>query len=162
VPALFIKHHYPAYSIAFKIGTLYTLALIFLIVFYWTSHSRTAKGFRGFLSFLVRFPMFLAVSMGMSLHNGIAVMEGYSGKKSKFLRTPKFNIRGKGDDWKGKRYFVGRISPLVALEGLLALYFAWGIYLAYYFGDAGLLPLHLLLTIGFGFVAFYSVRHAKA
>lgn len=162
IPALFIKHHYPSYGIVFKVGTLYTLALIFLIVFYWTSHSRKAKGWRGFLSFLVRFPMFLAVSMGMSLHNGVAVMEGYSGKKSRFLRTPKFNIRGKNDDWKDKRYFVGGISPLVALEALLTLYFAWGIVLAYYFGDAGLLPLHLLLTIGFGFVAFLSFRHAKA
>ncbi len=161
VPALFIKHHYPEYGIAFKIGTGYTLALLFLIVFYWTSFRRVEKGFRGFFRFLHRFPLFLAVSMGMSLHNGIAVLEGYSGKKSNFLRTPKFNIRSKGDDWKGKRYFVGRISPLVVLEGLLALYFTWGIFLAFHFGDPGLLPFHILLSFGFGFVAYYSVVHAR-
>ncbi|MFB6257260.1 MAG: cellulose synthase family protein [Flavobacteriales bacterium] len=161
IPALFIKHYRPEYGIAFKIGSVYVLALLFLILFYWTSFSRTMKGMKGFLLFLIRFPMFLAVSMGMSLHNGIAVLEGYSGVKSRFLRTPKFNIKGKADDWKGKRYMVGRVSPLTFLEGFLAVYFAWGIYLAYYFGDAGLLPFHLLLTIGFGFVTYYSVRHAE-
>lgn len=161
IPALFIKHYRPEYNIAFKFGSVYIIALLILVLFYWTSFSRAVKEGGGFLSFLVRFPMFLAVSMGMSLHNGIAVLEGYSGKRSKFLRTPKFNIKGKEDDWKGKRYIVGRLSPLTFLEAFLTLYFAWGIYLAWHFGDAGLLPFHLLLTIGFGFVTYYSVRHAS-
>lgn len=161
IPALFIKHYRPEYSIVFKVGSFYALALIFLIIFYSTSFFRTVSGVKGFLRFLLRFPMFLAVSMGMSLHNGVAVVEGYSGKKSRFLRTPKFNIKGKGDDWKGKGYLVGRLSPITFLEAILTLYFAWGIYLAWHFGDAGLLPFHLLLTFGFGFVTYYSVRHAS-
>jgi hypothetical protein len=49
----------------------------------------------------------------------------------------------------------------VAFEGLLAVYFAFGLAAGIYFGDAGLLPFHLLLTTGFAAVCYYSLRHAR-
>jgi hypothetical protein len=53
------------------------------------------------------------------------------------------------------------LSLLTALEGLLALYFLFGLFLAFWFRDFTLLPFHLLLFLGFGAVFFYSVRHAR-
>jgi hypothetical protein len=49
----------------------------------------------------------------------------------------------------------------VVLEGVLAAYFAFGLGAGMYFGDAGLLPFHTLLTFGFAAVCYYSVRHAR-
>ncbi len=43
--------------------------------------------------FVFLFPLFLALSMGLSLHNSIAVLQGYLCKKSPFVRTPKINIK---------------------------------------------------------------------
>jgi hypothetical protein len=44
------------------------------------------------LNFAILFPVFMAVSMGLSFHNSIAVIQGFRGKKSSFVRTPKFSI----------------------------------------------------------------------
>jgi hypothetical protein len=99
--------------------------------------------------------------MGFSLHNSIAVLEGHLGKRSEFVRTPKFNINSLSDTWKGNRYLRQKLSPNVILEGLLMLYFGFGLYSAFVVGDQGgdfgLFPFHLMLFIGFGYVFFKSL-----
>ncbi|WP_311136510.1 hypothetical protein [Hymenobacter cellulosilyticus] len=45
------------------------------------------------------------------------------------------------------------------LEGLLALYFLFGLGLGLYLRSYGLLPFHSLLTVGFGLIFYYSLRH---
>ena len=61
----------------------------------------------------------------------------------------------------GNKYFKKRINPLTALEGLMSLYFFGGLGLAFYFGDFALLPFHLLLSLGFLLVFYYSVQHTR-
>jgi hypothetical protein len=50
----------------------------------------------------------------------------------------------------------------VVLEGLLMLYFGFGMYSAFIVGDQGgdfgLFPFHLMLFLGFGFVFFNSLK----
>jgi hypothetical protein len=55
--------------------------------FYWTASKQTNPIKTGRHFFRI-FPMFLTVSMGLSLHNGLAVLEGLFGFKSDFIRTP--------------------------------------------------------------------------
>ena len=49
-------------------------------------------GFVKFIKYIGSFFTFFSIAMGFSLHNTIAVLEGHLGKKSEFVRTPKFNI----------------------------------------------------------------------
>ena len=105
--------------------------------------------------------MFLSISMGMSLHNTVAVIEGYIGKKTPFIRTPKFAIGKTGGNWSTNKYRSLKVSPLAFVEGLLTVYFVFGIVLAFKLGDYGMLPFHLMLTLGFGYVFFYSVKHSR-
>jgi hypothetical protein len=135
------------------------LSLLLLILFYWISATRVKK--IPLLLFLKQFCMFLSFSMGFSLHNSVAVFDGYMGKKIPFIRTPKFNISSSEDGWKGKKYLVTGISTITFLESLLALYFLMGVCFAFYFGDYGLLPFHGMLSLGFGSVAGYSFWHSK-
>jgi len=83
------------------------------------------------------------------------------GKRSEFIRTPKFNISSLKDSWKGNKYLRKKLSPNVILEGLLMLYFAFGLYSAFVVGDQGgdfgLFPFHLMLFIGFGYVFIKSL-----
>ena len=99
--------------------------------------------------------------MGFSLNNSIAVIEGHFGKKSEFIRTPKFNISTLKESWKGNKYIKKGISIHVVFEGLLMLYFAFGMYSAFIVGnqggDFGLFPFHLMLFIGFGYVFLNSI-----
>lgn len=161
LPMLFIRARWPFYQLYFKAGALFFISLLGLIVFYWTAFRRSSGGTaRSFITFLPRFFWFLALSMGLSLHNAVAVAEGYLGIKTPFIRTPKFNIRTRRDSWQTNAYRTASVSFLTILEGILALYFLAGIGLAFYFQDFGLLPLHIMLTLGFGGVFYYSLHHS--
>ena len=99
--------------------------------------------------------------MGFSFHNTLAVLEGHRGKRSDFIRTPKFNIKSLKDSWKKNKYTAKKVSKNVIVEGLLTLYFLFGMYSAFVVGkegDFGLFPFHLMLFIGFGFVFLNSFR----
>lgn len=161
VPLLWIKFKHPELSTVFKLASIFLIALPILAIFYWTSEQKVVKK-RPFWSFLIKFPAFLSVSMGLALHNAIAVGEGYLGIKTAFIRTPKFNLvdRERKKDWLKNSYLNRRISPLVILEIALAIYALFGIYLGIALEDYGLIPFHLFLLFGFAYVAFTSIQHA--
>ncbi len=162
VPMLFIKENSPEFGLLFKIASLFLLSFVILSYFYWVSMSRESQDkFKSFWEFIIIFPMFLSVSMGLSLHNAIAVVEGYVGRKTPFVRTPKFNITDRADGFKSNIYSIKKVSPITFLEGLMALYFLGGMGTAIYLNDFGLFPFHLMLFIGFSIVCFYSFKHAK-
>lgn len=162
VPILFIKYNFPEYKMVFNISSLFLVCTAILMLFYWTSYqNKTHNIFRNGMTFFYEFILFLSTSMGLSFHNSVAVMEGYFGKKSSFIRTPKFNIVTNNDKWKGNVYLANSLNIVTFLEGLLALYFLFGIVSAFILHDYGLLPFHIMLFWGFGFVFWLSVKHAK-
>lgn len=162
VPMIWVKHQHQELALVFQIASLFLLSFFILAYFYWISMSYDKVNKReSFGEFLRLFPMFLSISMGLSLHNAIAVVEGYIGRKTPFVRTPKFNINLSGTSFKGNRYLSHKISPLTVVEVLLTLYFIGGIYLAWATKDFGLVPFHLMLILGFGFVSFYTIKHSR-
>ncbi|MBC5994332.1 cellulose synthase family protein [Pontibacter cellulosilyticus] len=162
VPILFIKDNNPQLATLFKLGSVLLLSLLALVAFYWTAlYQQSYQAWKTTRRFVPDFFLFLCVSMGLSLHNSMAVAEGLLGKKSPFIRTPKYNLRHTQGTWKKQAYFMQSISALTVMEGILALYFAAGIWLAFRLGDYGLLPFHVMLVIGFGAVFFYSLLHSR-
>jgi cellulose synthase/poly-beta-1,6-N-acetylglucosamine synthase-like glycosyltransferase len=162
IPMLYIKNEYEHLKLYFFAMSFFVIStLIFFICYWFTYKNRYGGGIKGFLKYLLMFFTFFSVAMGFSLHNSIAVLEGHLGKKSEFIRTPKFNINGLKGSWKGNKYLSKKITPNVILEGLLMLYFAFGMYSAFIVGDQGgdfgLFPFHLMLFMGFGFVFFKSL-----
>ncbi|NND05710.1 MAG: glycosyltransferase [Saprospiraceae bacterium] len=109
--------------------------------------------------FLFMFPLFLAMSMGLSLHNTIAVIQGYLGKKSAFVRTPKFAIKNISDRLNKRKYLTGKLSATTVVEGFLCLYFIFAIFLGIYIDDCSLVLFHLLLAFGYGAIFYFSVKH---
>ena len=109
--------------------------------------------------FLILFPVFLSLSMGLSLHNSIAVIQGYLGKKSPFVRTPKFNIQHIKDSFKKQNYLAKNLGWTTIFEGLLSVYFFIGVLGGIYLNNTAFLLYHLSLMLGFGAIFFYSVRH---
>ena len=165
VPTLLIKSHTPELAWLFHASSFFALSVVILMIFYWHSMRKAfASGNDTTRAFVPRFFLFLSLSMGLSLHNAVAVLDGYIGRKTPFVRTPKFNIQNKQDQWSNTKYLVRGlkgISPITLLEGIMAIYFGWGIYLGIALEDVGLLPFHTMLFIGFSTVCFYSVRHAN-
>lgn len=101
---------------------------------------------------------FYAIAMGFSFQNSIAVLEGLLGIKSEFIRTPKFNIEALKEKWKDNIYISRKISKNTIVEGLLVLYFFFGLYSGFKLNDFALFPFHLMLFFGFGYVFVQSLK----
>ncbi|MEQ3498941.1 cellulose synthase family protein [Tenacibaculum sp. SSH1-16] len=162
IPMLYIKNEYAHLKIYFIVMSFFIVSTFIFFICYWFMYKRTyGGGFWNFIKYIGAFFAFFSIAMGFSLHNTIAVLEGHLGKKSEFVRTPKFNIKSLKDSWKNNKYIRKRPSLHVIIEGLLALYFAFGMYSAFTVGDQGgdfgLFPFHLMLFVGFGYVFFKSI-----
>ncbi|RMA66454.1 cellulose synthase family protein [Ulvibacter antarcticus] len=162
IPMLYIKNEYEHLKVYFYVMSFFVLSTIIFFICYWFMYKiMYGGGFKMFLKYTGMFFTFFSIAMGFSLHNSIAVFEGHIGKKSEFIRTPKFNIGALKDSWKDNKYLTKNISPNVIFEGVLMLYFGFGMYSAFVVGDQGgdfgLFPFHLMLFIGFGFVFFKSL-----
>lgn len=162
IPMLYIKNEYAHLKTYFIVMSFFVISTIIFFICYWyTYKSIYGGGLSRFFEYVGMFFVFFSIAMGFSVHNSLAVLEGHLGKKSEFIRTPKFNIKNLKDGWKGNKYLKKRISPNVIIEGLLMAYFAFGMYSAFVVGDQGgdfgLFPFHLMLFIGFGFVFFKSI-----
>jgi cellulose synthase/poly-beta-1,6-N-acetylglucosamine synthase-like glycosyltransferase len=150
----------PDYLVVFLTGLL-TIAAV-----YYVGNLRTAwhgeSTMRTIVKFVFIFPLFLSLSMGLSLHNSVAVIQGYLGRKTAFVRTPKFNIKSFADSFSGRNsYLAARVPFTTIMEGILAFYFLAAIVAAIYFDDTTFIVFHLLLTFGYGSICYYSIKHLR-
>lgn len=99
------------------------------------------------------FPVFMTLAMGLSLHNSLAVLEGWMGRESPFIRTPK---RG-SEDATGALYRPEPVSPWVMLELGLAGLALWGLLWALSHGQLILAVFLSAQVLGFGLVSAKSV-----
>lgn len=113
------------------------------------------------LTFPLTFIGFLIVNLGMSLYMALGIVEGYLGKKSEFVRTPKFNVTGNKESTAGNTYLRIQITPLHFLE---FLFFAYGVIQMVYHLQRGNIPMLLFASafaIGFGFNVFSTLYHSR-
>ncbi len=144
-----------------KYAAVFFLGFFILSGFFWTTiRQRHANAWSATAWFILFFPIFLSLSMGLSLYNAIAVSEGYLGIRSPFIRTPKFNIVGTETAVKKNKYAVSRPPVIVLFEALLALYFTAAIVWAVQMGYYAFIPFHTLLAMGFAGITFYTIKHS--
>ena len=161
VPLLVVQTTVPALRWPFRLAGLSVLSLTPLVAYYYAAWRWSGGRGPSGHPFAPKLLLFLAISMGLSLHNAWAVLTGLAGRLTPFVRTPKSGLNGRTGTARGRRYRTGSVNGQTVLEALLALYFAGGIGLAFYYDNYGLLPFHLLLTLGYAAVVYYSVRHAR-
>lgn len=158
IPVLQIKDSFSDLNYIFQLGGIFIVSTFFLIFYYWQSYrDKTSNKIVSFFQFLVRFFQFLTVSMGLSLNNAVAVIEGYLGIKSSFVRTPKFNISSK-KEVKQNKNIKKSLSPLTIFEGVLFLLFTYTTISRLLIGDIGMVPFHFMLSVGYGFVFLSSIK----
>ena len=147
------------YLVVFAFGLLSIAA-----VYYVANVERVWEGkskWRLALKFIYLFPIFLALSMGLSLHNAVAVLQGLRGKKSAFVRTPKFDVNRFSKSFKNKKYFSGKMNKITVMEGLLCLYFLISLWYGVRTNDTAFTIMHLLLAFGYGTIFYYSIKHLR-
>ena len=156
VPMLYVKNSYPSIHFLFNLGAIFLLGFLSVAIFYWTATQRFYD--KPKRKFVVLFPAFLIVSMGLSLHNGLAVIEGWLGIKSPFMRTPKFNIVGKRDPWLNNTYLNTKVNLITIMEGVLCICFIFAVIKGLQMNDTTLVLFHTMLALGFGTVFLLSLK----
>lgn len=101
-------------------------------------------------------PFLMSLGIGMSANNAKAVWEGLTGKKSAFVRTPKYRIEKKGQDWWGKRYRNPRPKGVI-FELFMTIYCFQAVIYAFYYEVYLSIPFLMLFVFGFGYVSALSV-----
>ena len=99
-------------------------------------------------------------SSGISVNNTVAVFDAVFGKKNEFLRTPKFGIVNKDDDWRNKEYVLP-FTKTTLLEIFFAIYGCMAVFISLASGNAIFAPMMAVPTIGFIYVAYLSIVHSS-
>ena len=158
---LHIKDSFSDLNIYIKFGMYFFSSTIFLAFYYWNSFRDKRGNFFGDLfRFLGRFVQFLTVSMALGLSNAVAVIEGYLGIKSSFVRTPKFNVARK-DEFKGNKYDKKSLSIINILEGTFMVVFGFTAVNRAIYGDLGMVPFHVMLAVGYGIIFFNTLKENR-
>ena len=105
-------------------------------------------------------PALLVYNAGMSVNNTVAVFDAVIGKKNEFLRTPKYGIVTKDDDWKNKAYNLP-FTQTTLLEIFFGVYGIMGIFISIFSNNPIFVPIIALQTIGFFFIAYMSLSHTR-
>jgi cellulose synthase/poly-beta-1,6-N-acetylglucosamine synthase-like glycosyltransferase len=137
---------------------LFFFATVSVLLFYGTA---MAGAHRKWFSLARYFPAVMSVAIGLSINNTRAILEGIVGRQTPFLRTPKYDIRGRDGTPRGKTY-SSRASWTVVLELALAAYFVGILAVVIQQGFLGAVPFVLLFLFGYAYVGLLSLGGPRA
>jgi cellulose synthase/poly-beta-1,6-N-acetylglucosamine synthase-like glycosyltransferase len=152
-----ISTHFLSFSVLglFSVAGIYYTANVQAAL----SRTTTPATFWEKVRFFGLFLSFLPISMGLSLYNAIAVIEGYMGKASSFVRTPKYGITGQQNTFKKASYVAKKISWVTIAEGFMALLFTAAVVGGLKTDNTAFVLFHSMLAVGFGTICYYSIKH---
>ena len=140
-------------------GSLLTFAMGSLAYFYGvTAEARGGRWRRR----LLLVPLIMIIGAGIALSQTLAVIRGLSGRRTPFLRTPKYDIAAANDQsWRKAAYRLPVAGPAV-VEFLAGLAFLAAGALEAAHGNLPPSGLVLLFGVGFMFVSGVSLMQARS
>ena len=108
------------------------------------------------LFFLPNFYIYLAMSVGISLYMVIGVLEGYIGKVSDFVRTPKYNLNSKINTKPKPDYTFKKEINIRFLEFIVLCYGVFTIILGFNYSDFLMMNYGFVISLGFTLKIFFS------
>jgi cellulose synthase/poly-beta-1,6-N-acetylglucosamine synthase-like glycosyltransferase len=153
-----ISTHFLSFSVLglFSVASIYYTANITAAL-----HRERPVSLKERLRFIGLFISFMPISMGLSLYNAVAVIEGYMGKASSFVRTPKYGITGQQSTFKKASYVANKISWVTIAEGLMAIMFTAAVFVGIRTQNTAFVMFHSMLALGFGTICYYSIKHLR-
>lgn len=96
---------------------------------------------------------------GISVNNTVAVFDALFDKRNEFLRTPKFGVINRADDWRHKSYTLP-FTKTTLLESFFCIYGCIAIFLSIISRNAVFMPFIVLQTLGFVYVVYLGIVHS--
>ncbi len=137
---------------------LFFSTCVSIIIFYLTTHKALYGTLRDAIK---RLPVMMAVSIGLSINNARAVLEGLLGIDSDFVRTPKHGVRDRKDGWSGKKYRAAAANLGTYIELGFGFYIVGTILLAIVTGSWVSIPFLVLFMVGFLYVGTLSLHQLR-
>jgi hypothetical protein len=108
----------------------------------------------------IQYLFMIFYASGISINNSVAIFDALLGKRNEFLRTPKFGIMEKNQEWRNNKYVLP-FTKTTILEIFFSMYGCVTIAISLLTGNPILVPLIALQTIGFIYVAYLSIIQSK-
>ena len=152
VPVMVVRFHFGiASGLAFVDYLLLWTAMLSVTNFYLVSQRELSSNWwRRCLDI----PALIALSLGLSVNNAVAVMEGLTGRTGDFVRTPKF---GNSPAERCAPGYSSLASWLVWVEMVFAVYFTGALIFAIVVGLYMAVPFLALFQFGFLYVSVGSL-----
>jgi len=132
---------------------LFLAATLSVFRFYFISQREIYPDWKQRVKYL---PAVMAIGIGLAVNNSKAVIEALLDKPSEFMRTPKYGIERRDDNWQHKKYHqTMSIQPFVEL--VLGLYFTFTVFYALQHEIFGTLPFLILFQFGFLYMGLLSI-----
>jgi cellulose synthase/poly-beta-1,6-N-acetylglucosamine synthase-like glycosyltransferase len=159
VPLIFLK---PYIHLPYSFLQFFLVSLASIIVLYFSANVIFLRKDKNIVwqifKFVVIFPLFMSLSMAMAFHNSIAVWQGWIGKKSAFIRTPKYGITRQSIQTNALSYFKKSFNGINVGESMLAIYFVLALVFGIKEGVYDFLFLHGMLALGYLSLMMYAVK----
>jgi cellulose synthase/poly-beta-1,6-N-acetylglucosamine synthase-like glycosyltransferase len=155
IPMLYTQWFFDTLACPAMIFTLLCLATCGPSSMYLFSQKILYQNWRSRITFL---PFLMCLGTGIAVNNTKAVLEAIFNVESGFVRTPKYGIKKRQDNWRGKHYSIP-LNAISILEFLLGLYSLAGLLMFLFFSKYLVSPFLLIYTSGFFYVFFLSVKH---
>jgi hypothetical protein len=126
--------------------------------FYLVSQKELFPG-RWYRTFLY-LPCLMALGVGLTITNTVAVMEALFGIKSAFARTPKYSVRKKGQKSQAQKYRK-RLGIVPWIELAIGCYFAFTVWYAVTSENYFTVPFLLLFVFGYWYTGLLSLLQGR-
>jgi cellulose synthase/poly-beta-1,6-N-acetylglucosamine synthase-like glycosyltransferase len=155
VPVLIVRFNQGLFHMLLFDAPLMIFATFSVVSFYGTAiRYRYPNEKRRF--FLI--PLAMAMGIGLVFSNTRAVLEALFGVQSSFVRTPKYNVENRKDNWLSAAMKYRRKRGLLPfIELAFALYFVFAVYYAIRSNIYATIPFLLIFLLGYGYMAMMSL-----
>ena len=105
-------------------------------------------------------PFLMALGIGLTITNTIAVLEALVGKQTAFARTPKYHVESKKDKIRASKY-RRRLGWVPWVELLIGAYFALTVYYALDNENYITVPFLILFVVGYWYTGLMSLLQGR-
>lgn len=133
---------------------LFLLATASVSAFYIVSQKEIYSNWTSTIKYL---PPLMAIGIGLSVNNAVAVVEALMNKQSEFVRTPKLGIENnRRENWSAKKYKGNKKLLIPIIESLLSVYFTYAVIVSISEGIWLTMPFLFLFQFGYMYMSFLS------
>ncbi len=155
LPVILIKKQSLELEIYYFIFAFFMISFSASFLFYALAQKSLHKDW---IKRMLLFPVFMSGSMGFSINNTRAVIEALVKKRTPFIRTPKYQLIGQSGSFFEKHYRIS-LDKMVFVEILMAVYSCFGVLVAIYHIEIGIIPFMLMFFAGFSLIGYLSIKH---